>query len=333
MTTYRQEFESSIASNVTFVHHMTSVVDITTAKLHTSTPTQPPATISTITSLASTVLQTNGSSKTSTDVPITTARSIGSTAATIKHSTAALLTNTTTNTTTYDSIVEVSRLGIPQLTFSGASAMYATTDSSWNELTRSITSTASISSINQRGSCSYEFAIEGHYSAGESSLETPSSSRTEVAMVLMTPIVYEESPYVKVRIWPRGKPFGGFSSSTLELVISRSGLSSQRIDCGSTSNAAGKMCAGLLDSRWFDGSSTMPQIKAQISNLDSAFATTMVNFTVVPQVEYVLPSETYMWLELPTFTLLPGTEFEAILYGNTREDNSGAYALALGRQK
>jgi hypothetical protein len=58
-----QDFEPTIVSNVTFGPHVTSVVDFTTAKLHTSTPTQPPAIISTITSLVSAVLQTNPSTR------------------------------------------------------------------------------------------------------------------------------------------------------------------------------------------------------------------------------------------------------------------------------
>jgi hypothetical protein len=202
--------------------------------------------------------------------------------------------------------------------------MFATTELSWDASARSIRNTASVSSINQRGSFNYEFTLEGNYDTGESGLETPSSARTKVTLILMTQTIYEESPFLKVQTWLRGSPFGGIASSAIELVISRSGLSSQTISCGSTSNTAGMVCSGSLASRWFDGSSINPQVHAQIVNTDST--SSFIDVTVVPQLVYQLPSNTHMWLVLPSFTLLPGSEFSATLYANT-SINSEVYAL------
>eukprot|EP00750_Incisomonas_marina_P022797 INCI4994.1.p1 GENE.INCI4994.1~~INCI4994.1.p1 ORF type:complete len:2546 (-),score=475.07 INCI4994.1:90-7562(-) len=235
---------------------------------------------------------------------------------------------TATTTTTVTFAWTAQNLILPRFERLSGSNVFASQLSSYDDMQAKYATAVALSSINQRSAFSYEFSVEGDYAVGESNLKTPSGKRGVVSMVLRTPVVHEESPYVKAWVWTHGSSFGSFTSSSVTLTISRNGVTSQTINCGNFGSSAigGKDCAAQLASRFFDGSSAKPSIVATMSG--NSFESDPVEFAVTVKPSFSRPAAVKMWLDLPTYALLPGSEFDVTLYANTEADGE-LYALGV----
>jgi hypothetical protein len=188
----------------------------------------------------------------------------------------------------------------------------------------SFSTLANVTSINQRQDFDYEFTIEGLYGVGEQSLSTPTGKRTQVSMIVRTPIIYQRSAFLVARVWMHGEVYGPFSSSTITLVLS-DGFSQSTANCGSVSSYAGRKCAISISDEWFGNDTSTLSIYATMQNGDVHSNSVIVS--LVPDNQFERPESVYMWLELPVFPLLPGSDFTVTLRACAQDDAGTLYAL------
>ncbi|MEC9051559.1 MAG: hypothetical protein VX747_03805, partial [Actinomycetota bacterium] len=148
-------------------------------------------------------------------------------------------------------------------------------------------------------------------------------------MALRTATVYADSDAVVAHVWTKGPGFGSISmaSGGWTLQIAK-GSDTKAISCSGVNSFSGRVCGGRLDkAAWFSesgaGSAT---VKAAWSGGGLESGTATMALAQTPSTSGLPLSGAGLWLEAPTYPLLPGMEFEVPLYAHT---GSGGDAFPL----
>ena len=181
--------------------------------------------------------------------------------------------------------------------------------------------------LHQKASFQYSASVDGLFARTTPLLGTSETAHSRVSMVLRTSKLYFDSDAVVARVWTSGPGFDGISSKDVELVVTHAKTgATATIPCGKVSTFEGVRCAALLGkASWFVTTDVKVTVQARIQGTSSVSRKHDAVLAAKPAGESQVKTNG-MWLELPSFGVIKGSTFTAVLYVNSQ----AAKSFALG---
>jgi hypothetical protein len=194
--------------------------------------------------------------------------------------------------------------------------------------------------VPHRGDITVEASIKGFYPVSASEITTPSTTLTQIHLVLRTETVHSDSDTLVARVWAAGPGFGAPKYPTFSLRATLDATGQQAsVACdsgGSLSAARGTECFAAVSKSlgdWFSATGDVAVTLVAEANVGSTTVTSNSAALVLAKLPTDIDRDSEAGefiLALPSFPVIPGSSFTAPLSANTEEVSSPGDYYSLG---